>query len=640
LTPGAFQYPTGSNPEAPGWASLDADVLSDDRSHGIFNLSVFARIGPGASLDAARAQVAALTPHLVYDLPAHLASGKPALQVVRLRDQVVGSVRAPLLAFLAAVSCLLLVACVNVTSLVLARAMSRRHEFATRFALGARPLRLGRQLLTESALLAILGSALGLGLAWASRRAFVAISLPMPRLEESDIGAPAVMFAVVGMLIATCVTGIVPALQASRQSVVDGLRRVGGAGGDGTMFSKPLATLAAAEVALVLVLLAGTGLLVNSFARLILFDIGFDARSMVMLTIERRVTSAAPSAPAARKPPEQTVAVLSQQQREMLAADDEVIQRVSAIPGVAATALTGDDPFGPPYRYTIELQVGSARSVAQAALRIASPSACDGLRLRIVAGRWFRSSDRDGTPFVAVVNETMARRFWGERGSPIGDRIIFGYRSMQVVGIVADVRDRGAREPVRPAFYVSATQMPPDPVMLVVRTAPGFSGIENAIAADLAQMGNRIKPHSPRRPEDIWWAQLADARFLTVVLSVFSLVALAVALIGVHGVLRFMVAQRAREMGIRKALGATRLDLVRLVLGQALRFTLPGCVVGLAAAAAAGPAIRSMLFDIDPTDPLTLAAATLLLVVTILAGAYFPARRAGAVDAALSLRAE
>jgi ABC-type antimicrobial peptide transport system permease subunit len=241
---------------------------------------------------------------------------------------------------------------------------------------------------------------------------------------------------------------------------------------------------------------------------------------------------------------------------------------------------------------------------------------------------------------VAVVNETMARRFWGERGSPIGDRIIFGYRSMQVVGIVADVRDRGAREPVRPAFYVSATQMPPDPVMLVVRTAPGFSGIENAIAADLAQMGNRIKPHSPRRPEDIWWAQLADARFLTVVLSVFSLVALAVALIGVHGVLRFMVAQRAREMGIRKALGATRLDLVRLVLGQALRFTLPGCVVGLAAAAAAGPAIRSMLFDIDPTDPLTLAAATLLLVVTILAGAYFPARRAGAVDAALSLRAE
>jgi putative ABC transport system permease protein len=323
----------------------------------------------------------------------------------------------------------------------------------------------------------------------------------------------------------------------------------------------------------------------------------------------------------------------------MLAIDDEVIQRVSAIPGVAATALTGDDPFGPPYRYAADLQIGGAGTAAQAAWRIASPSAFDGLRLHLVAGRWFRSGDRGGTPLVAVVNETMARRFWGER-SPVGDRIIFGYRSMQVVGIIADVRDQGPREPVKPAFYVSTTQIPPNPVMLVVRTTPGLTGIENVIAADLAQMGGRIKPHSPRRPEDIWWAQLADARFLTLVLSVFSLLALTVALAGVHGVLRYIVAQRTREMGIRKALGATPLDLVRLVLGQALRFTLPGCIAGLIAAAAAAPAIRSMLFGITPTDSITLATATLLLIATVLAGAYFPARRAGAVDAALSLRAE
>jgi ABC-type antimicrobial peptide transport system permease subunit len=176
--------------------------------------------------------------------------------------------------------------------------------------------------------------------------------------------------------------------------------------------------------------------------------------------------------------------------------------------------------------------------------------------------------------------------------------------------------------------------------MLVARTTPGLKGVENVIAADLAHMGGRIKPYSQRRPEDVWWAQLADARFLTLVLSVFSLLALTVALAGVHGVLRYMVAQRAREMGIRKALGATRLDLVRLVLGQALRFTLPGCIAGLLAATATGPAIRSMLFGITPTDPLTLVVATLLLIAAVLAGAYVPARRAGAVDAALSLRAE
>ena len=637
--PGAFEYPQHASPESLAWASLDADVIRDDRERKTFNMSVYARLAPDVSLETARAQVARLTPHLASDLPKFLEPGKSSLEVMPLRDQIAGRARTPLLVFLGAVSCLLLVASVNVTSLVLARAISRRREFAARFALGARPLRIARQLLTESALLAIVGGALGLGFAWAARRAFVAISLPMPRLDESDIGAAALVFALAGMLIATSVAGLVPALQASRRSVVDGLRRAGGAPGTATLFSAPLATLAAAEVALVLVLLAGTGLLVNSFARLMLFDLGFDARSMVMFTIDRSMTPPLPSAPTTRNAAEQTVALLSDRQRQMLTIDDEVIQRVSRIPGVSAAALTGDDPFGPPYRYAVDLRIGDARTAAEAALRIASPSAFEGLRLRVVAGRWFTSGDRDGTPLVAVVNETMARRFW--RGhSVMEDRIIFGYRTLQVIGVVADVRDRGAREDVKPAFYVSTTQMPPDPVMLVVRVAPGLRGIDNVIDAELAQMGGRIRPHSPRRPEDIWWQQMADARFLTLVLSVFSVLALAVALAGVYGVLRSIVVQRTREMGIRKALGASRADLVRLIIGQALRFTLPGCLVGLIAAAVTGSAIRSMLFGISPTDPLTLVAATLLLIATVLAGAYFPARRAGAVDPALSLRAE
>jgi putative ABC transport system permease protein len=182
--------------------------------------------------------------------------------------------------------------------------------------------------------------------------------------------------------------------------------------------------------------------------------------------------------------------------------------------------------------------------------------------------------------------------------------------------------------------------MSPDPVMLVVRARAGVNGVDRVVAAELARIGDHIQTGGPRRLEDIWWRQLADARFLTLVLVTFSLLALGIALVGVHGVLRFSVAQRTREMGIRRALGASRFNLVALVVGQALRFALAGCLVGLIAAVAAGPAIGSLLFGITPADPLTLAAAISLVITAVIVAASFPARRAGAVDPALSLRCE
>ena len=637
LAPGALAYPSN---EAPAWSSLDPDLVrSRDRSgREFFNLWVYARLAPGASVGTAGAEVAALTPYLAAGLPDHLASTRASLRATLLRDEVVGRAREPLLAFLGAVSCLLLLASVNVASLVLARAMSRRQEFAARFALGARPLRVARQLITESGILAIAGGSLGLALAWFGVRAFVAVSPSMPRLDESGIGAPALAFALGGILLAACVTGLVPALQASRRSVADGLRRAGGASATSTVFLKPLATLAAAQVALVLVLLAGAGLLVNSFTRLTLFDLGFDSRSIVMITIERPVKPSASPRPVPRADSQETVAVLSDQQRLIRAIDDEVIRRVSAIPGVAAAGLTGDDPFGPPYRYGEDIQIGEAAPKPVPDLRIASPDALETLDMRVTAGRWFAVGDREGTPLVAVVNQTMARRFWSGR-SPIGDRIVYGRRVLHIVGIVADVRG-SARQSVTPTFYVSSTQMLPDPIMLVVRMTREAKGVENAVAAELALMGDGIRAGSARRLEDVWWRRLSDDRFLTLVVSVFGLLALGIALVGVHGILRFLVAQRMRDLGIRKALGATRFDLIALVLGHALRFAIPGCVAGLIAATVAAPAMRSLLFGITPADPLTLAAATGSLLAAVLIGAYFPARRASAVDPALSLRCE
>jgi putative ABC transport system permease protein len=295
--------------------------------------------------------------------------------------------------------------------------------------------------------------------------------------------------------------------------------------------------------------------------------------------------------------------------------------------------------FGPPYRYGADVQIGDSPLKVSPSLRIASANAFDALGMHLAGGRWFAESDREGAPLVAVVNQTMAARFWRGR-SPIGDRIVQRGRELQVVGIVADVYELGARHDVRPTLYLPTAQMSPHPVMLVVRTRAGVNGVDRVVAAELAQMGGRIQTGGPRRLEDIRWRQLADARFLTLVLVTFSLLALGIALVGVHGVLRFSVAQRTREMGIRRALGASRFNLVALVVGQALRFALAGCLVGLIAAVAAGPAIGSLLFGITPADPLTLAAAISLVITAVIVAAYFPARRAGAVDPALSLRCE
>ena len=642
LAPGAFRYPF-DNENTPAWSSFDPDVMRavDDSGRPVYNhwLNLYARLAPGVSLDVARAEIAALTPHLAPGLPATDVFKGASLQAALLRAEIVRHVRAPLLAFLAAVSCLLLVAAVNVASLVLARTISRRQEFAARFALGARPFRVARQLLTESAILAIAGGTLGLALAWVGRRAFVAISPAMPRLDQSGIGAPALLFALGGVLLTTLVAGLVPALQSSRRSVADELRRAGGARGAATGFSRPLATLAAVEVALVLVLVAGTGLLVNSFARLFLFDLGIESRSTVMFTIAHTAQPLGSSQPAPRKDDRQTAAVLSDGQRRRRAIDEELIRRVLAVPGVAAAGLTGDDPFRSPYRYGVDIQIVESQLAVSPSLRVASATAFDALGMHLAGGRWFMDGDREGAPLVAVVNQTMAARFWGGR-SPIGDRIVQGRRELQVVGIVADVHERGARQDVRPTLYLPSAQVFPDPVMLFVRARPGVNGVERAVAAELAHMEDRIQTGGPSRLEDVWWRQLADARFLTLVLVTFTVLALGVALVGVHGVLRFSVAQRTREMGIRKALGATRFDLVTLVVGHALRFAVAGCLVGLVAALAAGPALRSLLFGITPTDPLTLVAATALLITAVIVAAYLPARRASAVDPALSLRCE
>jgi hypothetical protein len=354
-----------------------------------------------------------------------------------------------------------------------------------------------------------------------------------------------------------------------------------------------------------------------------------------MVDIEHKLPSGAPPGPT---PAAQNVAVLTARQHAAAAIGEEITHRVATIPGVQAVGLTGDDPFGSPYRYA-DVRIADADPPVDAGRRVASQSALDALGLHLAGGRWFDSDDREGMPLVAVVNQTLAKKLWNGR-NPVGERFLEGRRTWLVVGVVGDVYNFGARGEIRPTFYVPTTQIYPDPVLMVVRKRPGAAGVEKLVRAQLALIGPQIRALPPRQLENMWWRYLSDARFLTLVVSVFSLLALVIALVGVHGVLRFSVAQRTREMGIRKALGAADSALILLVVGQALRFTLPACVVGLMAAWAAAPAIRSLLFGITPTDPLTLVTAAVLLVAAVVVAAYFPARRASAVDPSRSLRCE
>ena len=627
----AFRHVWPDSPEPPAVSALDPDALYQE--HGAF-LDVYARLRPGTTLESARAELVALTPTLVAQHPATSSVSRTLLHANRVHDELVRDVRLPLLAFLFAVLGLLLVACVNVGSLVLARNASRRHEFAARFALGARPLRVARQMLTETAIVAAFGGMGGLALGWAGWRAFIAISPSMPRLGESGFGVPALLFASAVMFVVTCGTALVPAFcSASPSSATEGLRRASGNGAAAPRTSKSLALLAGLEIAVVLMLIAGTGLLVNSFARLVAYDLGFDPRTTVVVSVRHSMPR-----DQAPRPAGGAIAHFSDRQRSASAIGDEILSRVGAISGVAAVGLTGDDPFGSPYRYS-DVRVEEGAPLIDSDRRVASPTALQALGLRMLKGRWFNENDREGTTLAAVVSRAMAEKCWNGQDA-VGRTFLSDRWTFHVIGVIADVHSLGARQEAKPTYFLSTRQVYPDPAVLVVKKRTGSPNVESLAADELNKFGGRIQVGSPRPLETVWWRQLADARFLTLVVSVFSLLALIIALVGVHGILRFSVAQRTREMGIRKALGAGRAGLVALVVGQALRFALPACLVGLLGAFAVAPALRSLLFGVKPSDPTTLIGAALLLLAAVVVAAYFPARRASQVDPVSSLRCE
>jgi putative ABC transport system permease protein len=589
---------------------------------------VIGRLKPAVKLAQVRAEMDAIANRLAQEYPAEDVG--MGARVVPLGEFGREDLRIALLALLVAVGFVLLIACVNVANLVLARGAARQKELAIRSALGAGRVRIARQLLTESLLLALLGGAAGLLLAtWGSQSLFHVFRLDHLHLPGQELDSIPIDSRVFGFaLLVSCLTGVLfglaPVFSILRRDVNEPLKE---GGRESTQGSGLRHALVASEVALALVVLCGAGLMIKSLARLLGVDPGLNPKNV--LTMQMSV----PQEELYNGPPG-----LPQFCQDLDA-------HLSSIPGLISVGAVGDLPFeGNDTRgFAVEGQPDpDPGHLPGAGYGVACPNYFATMGIPLLEGREFTHSDTLTSPGVIVINQTMARRFWPKE-NPIGRAIRFGGPSgprLTVVGVVGDVHYLGLDNRVRPQFFRPYTQAA-WPVMSVVvrtRTAPGTytGGVKKALAEFL-----------PDRPvstvetmEDIVRDSTGSRRFPMLLLSGFALFALVLAAVGIAGVVSFSVTQHTREIGLRVALGARTADVLRLVVGQTMRWALVGVGIGLTGAVGLTRLLSGILYDVRPNDPWVLGLVALLLAGIALLAAYLPARRASKIDPMVALRYE
>ncbi|MBI1791262.1 MAG: ABC transporter permease, partial [Acidobacteria bacterium] len=551
--------------------------------------------------------------------------------VVPLHTQLVGNLRPALLMLFAAVVSVLLIACANVANLLLARAASREREIAVRAALGAGRGRLIRQLLTESAVLGLVAGALGLGLAVWGVDAITRLGpRDMPGLDDIRADSRVLAFTFLISLATGIVFGLLPAFAATRLDLSESLKEGGRAATAGPGGRRLRQALVVAEIAAAVVLVAGAGLLIRSFAKLRAVDPGF--RPERLLTMKRVVSQSTH-----REGPQ--VAALYQQ----------ILDRLAQLPGVESAGMVSDlflskTPNSGNFSIEGRPPVPIEQQI-EATLDAVSPAYFAAMGVPLLKGRFFDQRDGANSPPVVLINDTMARRFWpGE--DPVGKRFTFGSspgpnpRWLTVAGVVGDMRRQGLDQAARCETFLPHALRPRRGMTLVVRT-------RSEPAQAIASVRSLIRSIAPDQPlfamaamEELLGESVAQRRFHMVLLGVFSALALALAAIGIYGVMHYAVVQRTPEIGIRIALGARPADVLRLVLRQGLNLTLTGLAVGLIAALAFTRLMSTLLFGVAPGDPATFAGVGLLLAAVALAASYVPSRRASRVDPMEALRHE
>ena len=585
---------------------------------GPFYLMGLARRQAGVTDAAVRANLDSVT----ATLKQQHGPGDWTLQSQPLTEALVGDARTPLYLLLGAVGILLLIALANVANLLLARAAARQRELAVRAALGAGRARITRQLLTESAVLSVTGGALGALLGLGLTRVLLPLGeLIIPRLSEIRVDTKVMGFAVGLSLIAGLLFGTVPALQASGAGLIEPLRddQRAGAGRSRRALQR---SLVVAEIALALMLSIGAGLLIRSLARLQHVETGVDSHNVVTFSL---------SLPRARYADESAARIFY----------DRLIERLQAVPGVerAATAVSlPPDQLTVTDNFTAEGQrFAVGESSPPATLMVVSESYFGALGIPLMRGRLFDSRDREGAEPVVILNRTLADRYY-PNGDAVGRRFRIGGTErpnnqwMRVVGVVGDVKYNGLAEPVEPAFYLPFQQESWSSQYVVVRAAVDPSSLAGSLNEAVWSIDRELPIARVRTMDRLMGEASADSRFRAYLLGAFGGLGLVLAIIGVYGVMAYAVAQRARELGVRAALGARPKDLVGLVVKDAGLLAAFGIILGLLGAWMLTGLTQRLLFQVTPRDP-----ATFIVTATILAGAallasWLPARRAGRTD--------
>jgi predicted permease len=620
VLPSTFDFGSVFSPGAR--VDLFTPYIMDDFREDGNDLALIGRLKKGVTLARAQNEADQLFPQLLFEHKHPEFKAGYTGQLTILKDYVSGKLRRSLVVLWSAVGLILLIACVNLSNLLLARLAARGKEFGMRSALGAKRGRIVRQLLTESIVLGGAGAAFGLGLAWFTIRYLAhqgSIALPLLGMVRVDLTVLAWTLGIA--IVAAVLFGLAPGLRMSGGNLTELLKDSGGHGAsDGKKHDRLRSALVVTEIALACVLLVSAGLLLRSFLRVLDVDLGFEQSRAAAISLDFD-ESEKPAARAAKW--------------------QETVDRISLIPGVEAAGISDNLPMSRNRSWGIAAKVGTKLNDGDflpVFVYIVSPGYLKAMGMRLLEGRDITWHDLAENRNVVIINETVARRLWPGR-SPIGRTARAGGADDQVIGVIADVRETGAEDNAGAQMYLPATkQFGPEGAFLVVRSTLPSAALARSVMITL----RRINPGQPatefKSIQGLVDHATSPRRFFVLLVGIFAGLGLLLASLGIYGVISYSVTRQRPEIGVRMALGATEARVQLAVIGRTMRLALVGVVIGIAGSLAVSRLIASLLFRTAPSDPLTFVATVVLLGAVALVAGYVPARRASKIDPMIALR--